>query len=329
MKKFSWVVVGTGHAAAKFVTDLKQLPNHSVSHVSSGTKFRANEFLRNHKLAAKTILHGEISTISGADAIYIASHSNQHFDHVLSAISLGVPILCEKPLALSLREVEHLYICANKHNVSLVEGLWTLFLPGFLELKKRKEEIQTQSNWLFNASFGKEFSFDPNFRLYSNEKSGGSLFDLGIYPTAAAVFLLGNLTLESAEIQRASSGLILDFRAILSNTQQCRAELRGSIQENLPNTLRLERVSMSFEIQAPFIGNSDVFFQNGPLWEQIYSAENLSGVGLWKEAFFIEKAASNLVSLEVGSLQEISLSTHRILDAINKIDKGNQSDFLE
>ena len=86
---------------------------------------------------------------------------------------------------------------------------------------------------------------------------------------------------------------------------------------------------MSFEIQAPFIGNSHVFFQNGPLWKQIYSAENLSGVGLWKEALFIEKAASNLVSLEVGSLREISLSTHRILDAINRIDKGNQSDFLE
>lgn len=329
MKKFKWVVVGTGHASAKFVRDLDFLPSHSISHVSSSSRIRAESFIKDHGLSAKPILHEEISTISNPSAVYIASHSNEHFNHILSAISLGLPILCEKPLALSLREVERLYFSAIQNKVTLIEGLWTLFLPGILELKKRKEEFPTQSDWFLKAEFGKRFSYDPKFRLFSNEKSGGSLYDLGIYPVATAIFLLGNLTLETGEIQRDSSGLILDFQAILSNNQRNRVEIRGSIIENLTNSLRLERGVESFEVQSPFIGNANVFFQSGFLKKKIYSAENLSGQGLWKEAHFMEMAASNLVSLEIERLQEISLATHRILDAINKLDKGNDSGFLD
>ena len=329
MKKFKWVVIGTGHASAKFARDLDFLPSHSISQVSSSSKIRAEAFVKSHGLSAQPILHEEISTISDASAVYIASHSNEHFDHILSAISLGLPILCEKPLALSLREVERLYLIAAQNKVTLIEGLWTLFLPGILELKKRKEELLSQSNWFLKAEFGKRFSYDPKFRLFSNEKSGGSLYDLGIYPVAIANFLLGNLSLETGEIQRDSSGLILDFQAILSNNQKCRVEIRGSIIKNLTNTLMLERGVERFEVQSPFIGNANVFFQSRSLEKQIYSTEDLSGQGLWKEAHFMDMAASNLVSREIERLQEISLSTHRILDAINKLDKGNESGFLD
>ncbi len=329
MKKFKWFVIGTGHASEKFVKDLIYLPNHSISHVSSSSMIRAEAFVKDNRLSAQPILHEDISTISGASAVYIASHSNAHFNHVLSAISLGLPILCEKPLALSLGEVERLYFSAIQNKVTLIEGLWTLLLPGVLELKKRKEDFPFQSDWFLKAEFGKQFSYDPKFRLFSNEMSGGSLYDLGIYPIAIANFLLGNLTLEAGEIQRESSGLILDFQAILSNDQQCKVEIRGSIIENLTNALRLERGPERFEIDSPFIGNANVFFQSGSLKQQIYSTENLPGRGLWKEAHFMEMAASNLVRLEIDRLQEISLSTHRILDAINKLDKGDEDGFLD
>jgi hypothetical protein len=182
--------------------------------------------------------------------------------------------------------------------------------------------LSDQLNLVLDAQFGKQFSYDPSFRLFSKDKSGGSLYDLGIYPIAIATFFLGSLTLKQIEIQRSTSGLVLDFQAVLKGHGNSEARVRSSIVENLSNTLTLSVGSSEFEIEAPFIGNSSIFLQSSAGRREFFSRTNCPGFGLWKEAEFVEQIAAKPRSAKLNKLKGISIATHRILNEINNME-GN------
>lgn len=316
MATFNWIILGTGHAASKFVRDLKFLPNHRVSHVGSRSTTRAREFIDYHKLSSEAITLATLFDIKNADAIYIATDSSLHFTCVNASIRLKLPILCEKPLALNINDVEELYKIASDQNVMLIEGLWTLFLPGLYELKKLFDLRENMSSFSMKASYGKKFEYDPAFRLFSKEKSGGALYDLGIYPVASSVFLFGEPTLKEIEITRSQDGLVLSFAAVLSFAGNNEAYIQSSLIENLPNKLILTDDLNEFEVESPFIGNSSIHCVRGAEVLPVYSNSEMRGIGLWKEAEFVERISNGFENSGVTEIQKISLSTHRILHEI-------------
>ena len=62
--------------------------------------------------------------------MYVASVAGDHYAQVLTALRAGVAVLCEKPLAPTLGEVQHLVAEAQHRRVLLVEGMWSRYLPA-------------------------------------------------------------------------------------------------------------------------------------------------------------------------------------------------------
>lgn len=308
--------MGTGHAASKFVRDLRTLSNHKISCISSGEIASAEKFRLNHGLISETIHHYQISCITNIDAIYIATHSNLHFECILMAMNLGVPILCEKPLSLKYNQVEELFDLAGKLNVPLIEGIWTLFLPGINRLKQLKDDQIDTDLCKLEVSFGKKIDLVQGSRLFSKEKSGGALYDLGIYPISAAIFLLGNPILEEVSVNRTKDGLITSFNASLFFKSYGRAEIQSSLLENLPNELILRGDSKIFRIESPFIGNSNIYSQIRGTETVLYSSDELPGIGMWREAKFVESVTQGTELSRLRKFQNLSLVTHRILQEI-------------
>lgn len=313
---FKWAIVGTGHAASKFVRDLKCLSNHTVSLVSSGLQERASYFREKNQLDCRAIEHKFLEEIDDIDAVYIASHSNQHFSHITSALSLGVPILCEKPLALKLEEVLDLYRQSEKLSTVLVEGLWTQFLPITIAFRDKIKIDLFAHNQSFFAEFGKEFTFDPSFRLFSRELSGGALYDLGIYPVSLAISLFGVPTLLDSKVERGEDGLILDFTAILRFSDARESYVRGSIMKNLSNEGRI--IGRTVTLNQSFLETPSAKYEFPTLSIDILPKEDICGLGMWREALAIEKSKESPHKELLAHVKMVSLETHRILWEIDK-----------
>lgn len=71
---------------------------------------------------------------NNADAVYIASAPEKHFNQVKDALNAGKHVLCESPIALSNKEAEFLFNLAGEKELVLMEGIKTAYVTAYERL---------------------------------------------------------------------------------------------------------------------------------------------------------------------------------------------------
>ena len=128
------------------------------------------------------------------DAVYIATPHTSHKELALMCLERGIPVLCEKPLGLSLVEVTEMVDTARRTGTYLMEALWSRFLPALVNVKEVIDSGAIGEVESLRADFGflgePREDFDRD-RLYNPALGGGALLDIGIYPIWLAQYLFG------------------------------------------------------------------------------------------------------------------------------------------
>jgi predicted dehydrogenase len=125
------------------------------------------------------------------DAVYISLPNHLHCEWTVKALKAGKHVLCEKPFAMNVAEVELMIKTAKDCDRLLVEAVWSRWHPRMIraiELVKSGAISQITS---INASFTFPASIEGNYRL-SKEMGGGALFDIGVYPLHAIAAIVGD-----------------------------------------------------------------------------------------------------------------------------------------
>ncbi len=187
----AWGIIGAGKIAEKFATDLKTIPNANLQAIASRSLYKAKQFAQKHNAIKAYADYNALVEDPSIDAIYIATPHSFHKAHALLAMEHGKAVLCEKPFAMNLDEVEQMISMAETKNVLLMEAMWTIFLPHFqytLQLLKAKHFGDVKK---IEADFGFKSEYDENSRVTNKSLGGGSLLDIGIYPIFATLCALG------------------------------------------------------------------------------------------------------------------------------------------
>lgn len=232
---FHFAILGLGKIARKFAEDLALIPDAKLVAVGSRSQERAEAFAAD--FGAEYAAGSYETTFNGprVDAVYVATPHVTHRELTLMCLNKGVPVICEKPMGLNLREVEELVEVARSNKVYLMEALWTRFLPSTLKLKEIIDsgvigEVQSvRSDFGFRAAdLDTALSVPspapataPNSpsipkgeawrnRILNPELGGGALLDIGIYPQFLAQFLLGEPEQIHATARLSAQGVDLD-----------------------------------------------------------------------------------------------------------------------
>jgi predicted dehydrogenase len=192
IKKYNWGIIGPGRIANKFVEGLKCLPNAALYAVASGSSpERAEAFGAAHGFEKVYRSYEEMLADPNLDVVYIATTNNLHFENVMLCLEAGKAVLCEKPFASNLSQVEQMVEKAREKNVFLMEALWSRFIPSMIQFKAQAEKGAIGKPLLLQCDFGFISPFDPYRRVYDPELGGGSIPDIGIYPIFTALYLFG------------------------------------------------------------------------------------------------------------------------------------------
>ena len=192
-KKFGWCFIGSGGIANKVMGDI---------HYTVGGGYPAAVYSRTYENACKFAeKHGATpyKTIEEAfndpnvKAVYIASPHTSHKEHSLLAMSRGLPVLSEKPIAVTLEDAKEIIDFAKKQNVYFLDGLWTRFNPVVRQSLEMINDGVIGNVRTLNASFCICKEYDPNARHYDPALAGGSLLDIGIYPILYACMIFGEM----------------------------------------------------------------------------------------------------------------------------------------
>lgn len=122
------------------------------------------------------------------DAVLIASPSNLHTEHVIAASNAGKAIFCEKPLGLTIEDIELAMGAVNKNQTLLQVGFNRRFDPTFAHVQQ-----QVQQGAIGKPHLVKITSRDPACpsKEYC-ETSGGLFMDMAIHDFDMARFLTGS-----------------------------------------------------------------------------------------------------------------------------------------
>lgn len=191
-KDFKWGIIGPGRIAGKFAEDIGKLPGHCVYAVGSRSKERATHFAQRFAIPQTYGSYEDLLKEGEVDAVYIASPHSGHLEHTLMCLDAGIPVLCEKPLAVNSQQVQIMITRAQQQGTFLMEALWTRFIPA----------VEQALSWIaagkigdvqgVKADFGfKPSNMDPAGRLFNPKLAGGALLDIGIYPIFFAILMMG------------------------------------------------------------------------------------------------------------------------------------------
>jgi predicted dehydrogenase len=234
-KLFHFGIIGLGGIARKWADDVnKYLPEAQISTVCSRNEAHARAFAQEFgaKHACSSI--AELLALDGIDAVYIANPHVDHFEAAMACLQAQIPVICEKPMALHLWQVEALVQIAQERKVFLMEAIWSRFIPGFAQALDLVQEGQIGEIQTITADFG--FRADPlgKARIWQKELGAGSLLDIGIYPILLTQYLLGqpDEILSSAIITE--TGIDADCAMIFKWKGDKQALLHSSILTNTP-----------------------------------------------------------------------------------------------
>jgi predicted dehydrogenase len=235
----SWGIIGPGKIAKKFAAALGMVEGAALRAVASRDAARAAAFAKEYGAAASYTSYEELVSDPAIDAVYIATPHGFHAEHAILCLRHGKAVLCEKPLALSAREVSAMIAASRQSGAFLMEAMWTRFIPLMRSIIELIDSGAIGAVKYIRADFGFLAPFNPDGRLYNMRLGGGSLLDIGIYPLFLCTQLLGKpaKVVATGDLSPTGSDItchaVLQYgdavSAVISSTLACQTSITAEI----------------------------------------------------------------------------------------------------
>jgi predicted dehydrogenase len=190
-RKIRWGILSTGRIAKKFTQGLQVLPDAEVLAVGSRTQEGADTFGEELNIPRRYGSYEQLVQDPDVEVIYVATPHPMHKADSLLCLQAGKAVLCEKPLTLNERDSQALIDFARRHNLFLMEAMWTRCFPLMAQVREWLRAGRIGEVRMLTADFGFCAEFNPQSRLFAPELGGGALLDVGVYPIALAQMVFG------------------------------------------------------------------------------------------------------------------------------------------
>ena len=190
-ENFRFGIIGCGEIAEHFVQAAQSMAEVGVEAVAARDLDRARDFAGRHTIQRSYGDYSKMLRESPLDGVYIATVNSTHLDAILLAVEAGIPVLCEKPLVLSLADFDRVADAAERRGVALMEAMWSCFLPSYQAMREIIRQGRLGSIVRADIHFSVPFPKNPNSRIYSPALGGGLIYDIGVYNLHTAFTLFG------------------------------------------------------------------------------------------------------------------------------------------
>ncbi|MBV9762333.1 MAG: Gfo/Idh/MocA family oxidoreductase [Acidobacteriaceae bacterium] len=212
-RKFGYCIVGLGRISlGHFMPACRMSQTCQVAALVSGHRDKAEKTAAEYNVPLKNIYNyqnfDEIADNPAIDAVYIALPNSMHAEYSVRAANALKHVLCEKPMATSVKDAQNMIAASKAANRKLMIAYRCQYEPTNLHAIQlirdgRLGVIQAiESANGFNEHAGE-------WRLDKKLAGGGPLMDVGIYSLNACRYLTGE---EPASLEAYCSVIDKDTR---------------------------------------------------------------------------------------------------------------------
>jgi D-xylose 1-dehydrogenase (NADP+, D-xylono-1,5-lactone-forming) len=191
-----WGLLGTARINRRVIPPLRTSPRNRLVACASRDLARAEAYAKEWGIERTHRSYEELLADPGIDAVYIPLPNHLHVEWAVRAARAGKHVLCEKPLALTLDEVDRVAAAARANGVVVAEAFMYRHHPQTLRVKQLVDEGVLGAIRFVRGTFSFPLTRPHDVRL-DPAMGGGSLWDVGCYPVSFARFVLGAEPLEA------------------------------------------------------------------------------------------------------------------------------------
>ena len=194
-KKLNWGLLSTARINRALIPPLQVSKRNHLLAVGSRSQTSADAYAKEKKIERAYGSYEDLLADPDIDVIYNSLPNHLHAEWSIKAVEAGKHVLCEKPLALSVDEVDAIKSAAHKHGRIVAEAFMYRHHPQTLKVQDIVRSGSIGAIRLIRGSFSFILSHEGDVRL-NPEWGGGSIWDVGCYPISYARSVIGEEPLE-------------------------------------------------------------------------------------------------------------------------------------
>ncbi len=190
MSTVRWGLLSTANINRRLIPAIRASARGELAAVASRDQGAAEAYAASWGIPRAFGSYDALLTSGDIDAVYISLPNHLHAEWAVRALEAGVHVLCEKPFAISLAEVDRAVAAARAGGRVLAEAFMYRHHPQTKAVGEWVRAGRLGEVTVVRGVFNFKMNDRDNIRLRP-EWGGGSLWDVGIYPLSFAQYVMG------------------------------------------------------------------------------------------------------------------------------------------
>lgn len=190
MTKIRWGLLSTANINRRLIPAIRNSRRGQLVAVASRNRAKSLAYAAQWQIPQAFDSYEAMLESDEVDAVYISLPNHLHAEWTVKALQQGKHVLCEKPFAISLAEVDEMIGAAQTTGRVLSEAFMYRHHPQTKVVGEWVSSGRIGDIKLVRATFNFQMANPDNVRLVP-AWGGGCLWDVGIYPISFSQYLLG------------------------------------------------------------------------------------------------------------------------------------------
>ena len=248
-----WGLLSTARINRRVIPAIRTSERGILVAVASRSQESANAYAADWEISQSFGSYQEMLDSDTIDAVYISLPNHLHAEWTLRALEAGKHVLCEKPFAITLEQVDQMIAKAAETGLILAEAFMYRHHPQTKIAGEWVKEGRLGDITSFYSIFNFSGMAPDNVRL-NPEYGGGSLWDIGVYPISLAQYLMdGPPQWVFGDQSVGESGVDMTFAGLMGYSGEKMAQIASSFSSPFYTYAEISGTAGRLTLNRPFI----------------------------------------------------------------------------
>lgn len=192
MTKVRWGLLSTAHINHQLIPIIQNSQRGELVAVASRSEETAKAYATELGIPLSFGSYEAMLRSGSIDVVYISLPNHLHAEWSIRALQAGVHVLCEKPFAISLEEVDAVISASQTAHRAVAEAFMYRHHPQTKIVGDMVRSGKLGDVLLVRSDFSFQIQPVNGIRLVA-KYGGGALWDIGVYPVSFSQYILGSV----------------------------------------------------------------------------------------------------------------------------------------
>ena len=211
----NWGILSTAHINRRVIPAMRHSDRGHLLAVASRDLDKAQEYAAQWRIPHAYGSYDDLLANDSIQAVYISLPNHLHTEWILKALQSGKHVLCEKPMCMTISELESVEKEMERTGLHVMEGYMHLHHPQTHLWKSIIDAGTLGEVQMITSSFSFTLERPENNYRWDEDAGGGALWDVGVYPITLMQYLFNDAPLSAMSIMDKARGIDMTTSAML------------------------------------------------------------------------------------------------------------------